>query len=79
MDSAQLSWVNYAELIDEALEMRVSGLDQMASLCPSDDWEHLGKASGLVASQEDLGVRQTKTSLQLKAVSMEAEDGSTSF
>lgn len=74
----QLSRVNYAVLIDGALETWVIGLDQMASLCPADP-KHLGKALGLPGSLEALKDRQRKTSLQLKTVLIDTEDGLFSF
>lgn len=74
----RLSRVNYAGLIDGALETWVIGLDQMAGLCPADQ-KHLGKALGLAGNLEALNVRQMKTPLQLKAILIDTEDGLFSF
>lgn len=56
MDNVQLSRVNYAGLIDGALETWVIGLDQMANMCPADQKE-LGKALGLPENWEAPNVR----------------------
>lgn len=73
MDNVQLSRVNYAGLIDGALETWVIGLDQMANMCPADQ-KQLGKALDLPENLEAMNVRWAKTSIQLKAVLIETED-----
>ena len=70
--------MNYAGLIDGALETWVIGLNQMANMCPADQKEH-GKVLGLPENVEATNVRWSKTSIWLKAVFIQTEDALFSF